>query len=38
MKLYNNEEKVLNFWERNFKYVCVRRAYREGQYLEMDKR
>ncbi|AAO35337.1 cobalt-factor II C(20)-methyltransferase [Clostridium tetani] len=34
MKLYNNEEKVLNFLEeRNFKYICVRRAYREGQQI-----
>lgn len=34
MKLYNNEEKVLNFLEgKDFKYVCVRRAYRDGQQV-----
>lgn len=34
MKLYNNEEKVVNFLEeKGFEYVCVRRAYREGQEI-----
>lgn len=34
MKLYNNEEKVVDFLEdKGFKYVCVRRAYREGQQI-----
>ncbi|WP_125153191.1 cobalt-factor II C(20)-methyltransferase [Clostridium rectalis] len=34
MKLYNNEEKVLDFLEdREFQYICVRRAYREGQEI-----
>lgn len=34
MKLYNNEEKVVDFLEeKGFEYVCVRRAYREGQEI-----
>lgn len=32
MKYYNQEEKVLDFLdEKGFEYVCVQRAYREGQ-------
>ncbi|MBU5485599.1 cobalt-factor II C(20)-methyltransferase [Clostridium sp. MSJ-11] len=38
MKLYNNEEKVVNFLEeKGYDYVCVRRAYREGQQILRDK-
>lgn len=34
MKLYKCEEKVLDFLEENkFNYVCVKRAYREGQEI-----
>ena len=34
MKFYNQEEKVLNYLDENkFDYVCVQRAYREGEKI-----
>ena len=34
MKFYNQEENVLNYLdEKGFNYVCVQRAYREGEKI-----
>lgn len=39
MKLYRCEEKVLDFLEgKGFQYVCVKRAYREGQMILKDRK